>query len=74
VLDPVAAAGIGAFGARRAAGLPVTPRCVAAVALAMHGAVPHLLAGGRESLAAVGRTDRDGFVRDLLAAVHPEEP
>ncbi|MFI6978510.1 hypothetical protein ACIBSV_07905 [Embleya sp. NPDC050154] len=37
--------------------------------LALHGAIPHLPAGGREILAAAGLDDPDRFVADLVVAV-----
>jgi hypothetical protein len=47
----VAAADFTSFeAAQRAAGLPVTPERVAAFTLAVHAAIPHLLAGGRRTL------------------------
>ena len=42
------------------------------VTLAMHGAIPHLLADGPDTLAAAGLDDPYRFVRDLLQAVYPE--
>ncbi|WP_188189428.1 TetR/AcrR family transcriptional regulator [Nonomuraea sp. SYSU D8015] len=71
ILDDVAAADFAAFEeAQRAAGLPVTPERAAAVTLAMHAAIPHLLADGPRTLAAAGLDDLDRFARDLLDAVY----
>ncbi|MBR7838558.1 TetR family transcriptional regulator [Actinospica durhamensis] len=73
VLDPIAAADLPGFAhAQRAAGLPVTPQRAATVTLALHAAIPHLLVGGPETLAATGLDDLDGFVRGVLATVYPE--
>ncbi|MCB5180747.1 TetR/AcrR family transcriptional regulator [Streptomyces antimicrobicus] len=73
-LDPIAA---GDFAAHRSllagAGLPAGPEQVRALTLALHGAVPHLLAGAPETLAAAGLDDLDGFARGLLARVCPDE-
>ncbi|MGI5273429.1 TetR/AcrR family transcriptional regulator [Nonomuraea sp. CA-218870] len=72
VLDPIAAADFAAFeAAQRAAGLPVTPARAAAVTLAMHAAIPHLLAGGPATLAAAGLDDLDAFVRGVLESAYP---
>ncbi|MDA0631966.1 TetR/AcrR family transcriptional regulator [Nonomuraea sp. MCN248] len=72
VLDPIAAADFAAFeAAQRAAGLPVTPERAAAVTLAMHAAIPHLLAGGPATLAAAGLDDLDAFVRGVLESAYP---
>jgi len=74
VLDPIAAADLPGFAmTQRAAGLRVTPERAAAVTLAMHAAIPHLLMGGPATLAATGLDDLDGFVRGLLTAVYPED-
>ncbi|MBB6348142.1 AcrR family transcriptional regulator [Nonomuraea muscovyensis] len=71
ILDGIAAADLTAFEeAQRAAGLPVTPERAAAVTLAMHAAIPHLLVGGPHTLAAVGLDDPGRFARDLLDAVY----
>ncbi|MFG2888315.1 TetR/AcrR family transcriptional regulator [Streptomyces sp. NPDC048248] len=73
VLDPIASSDFAGFeAAQRTAGLPVTPQRAAVVTLAMHGAIPHLLADGPDTLAAAGLDDPDRFVRDLLQAVYPE--
>ncbi|MFB7619748.1 TetR/AcrR family transcriptional regulator [Kitasatospora sp. NPDC056181] len=75
VLDAVAAADFTAFEqAQRAAGLPVTPERAAAVTLALHAAVPHLLAGGPGTLAAAGLDDLGCFVRSLLDTVYGPPP
>ncbi|MFD0574719.1 TetR/AcrR family transcriptional regulator [Kitasatospora gansuensis] len=71
VLDPIAAADFTGFEhAQRLAGLPVTVQRAAAVTLALHAAIPHLLTGGPATLAA-GLDDPDRFVRGLLDAVYP---
>lgn len=73
ILDPIAASDFAGFElAQRAAGLPVTPQRAAVVTLAMHAAIPHLPAGGSDTLAAAGLDDPDRFVRGLLEAVYPE--
>jgi len=75
VLDPIAATDFAGLElAQRAAGLPVTPQRAAAVTLALHAAIPHLLADGPDTLAAAGLDDPDRFVRALLEAVYPEDP
>ncbi|GAB2582451.1 hypothetical protein GCM10027168_14080 [Streptomyces capparidis] len=72
VLDPIAAADFaGLEAAQRAAGLPVTRQRAAAVTLALHAALPHLLAGGAGTVSAAGLDDPDRFVRGLLDAVYP---
>jgi hypothetical protein len=71
MLDEVAAADFAAFeDAQRAAGLQVTPARAAAVTLAQHAAIPHLLAGGRCTLTAASLDDLDKFARDLLNAIY----
>lgn len=71
ILDGIAAADFTAFEeAQRAAGLPVTPERAAAVTLAMHAAIPHLLADGPRALAAAGLDDPGRFAGDLLDAVY----
>jgi AcrR family transcriptional regulator len=76
ILDKVTAADFVAFEyAQRAAGLPVTPARAAAVTLALHAAIPHLLAAGPDTMTAAGLTDRDKFVRNLLDALYgPGQP
>ncbi|MFJ9442314.1 TetR/AcrR family transcriptional regulator, partial [Kitasatospora sp. NPDC101235] len=75
ILDPIAASDfVGLELAQRAAGLPVTPQRAAVVTLALHAAIPHLLAGGSATLAAAGLDDPDRFIRGLLQAVYPENP
>ena len=75
ILDPIAATDFaGLTLAQRAAGLPVTPQRAAVVTLALHAAIPHLLAAGTGTLAASGLDDPDRFVRGLLEAVYPEDP
>jgi hypothetical protein len=71
MLDEVAAADFAACeDAQRAAGLPVTPARPAAVTLAQHAAIPHLLAGGPRTLTAAGLDDLNKFVHDLLDAIY----
>ncbi|MET7301790.1 TetR/AcrR family transcriptional regulator [Embleya sp. NPDC005575] len=71
VLDAIAAADFADFErAQRAAGLTVTPDRAAAVTLALHAAIPHLLTGGPNTLAASGLDDLDRFVRNLLDTVY----
>lgn len=71
LLDSVAIADFTAFEqAQRAAGLPVTPERSAAVVLALHGAVGHLLAGGHDLLAAAGLRDLDALAHGLLNTVY----
>jgi DNA-binding transcriptional regulator YbjK len=75
IVDRIAAADFTAFeAAQRAAGLPVTPERSAAFTLAVHAAIPHLLAGGRRTLAAAGLDDHERFARDLLAALYGHDP
>ncbi|MFF4422749.1 TetR/AcrR family transcriptional regulator [Streptomyces sp. NPDC001549] len=74
LLDPVAAADFTAHThLLRAAGLPAGPERARALTLALHGAIPHLLAGAPATLAAAGLDDLDRFTRELLAAVCEEE-
>lgn len=71
VLDPIAAGDFAGLElAQRAAGLPVTPERAAAVTLALHAAIPHLLSGGPATLAAAGLDDLDAFVHGVLEAVY----
>ncbi|GAA3622499.1 hypothetical protein GCM10022419_130220 [Nonomuraea rosea] len=71
IVDGIAAADFAAFEqAQRAAGLPVTPERATAVTLALHGALPHLLAHAPRTLAATGLHDPQGFARDLLTATY----
>nr|WP_243275062.1 TetR/AcrR family transcriptional regulator [Streptomyces albus] len=73
VLDPIGGSDFPAFEAvQRAAGLPVTPHRAAVVTLALHAAIPHLLAGGTRTLGACGLDDPPRFARNLLEAVYPE--
>ncbi|MEW5535873.1 TetR/AcrR family transcriptional regulator, partial [Streptomyces virginiae] len=66
LLDPIAAADFAAHAhLLRAAGLPAGAERARALTLALHGAIPHLLA-------AAGLDDLDRFARGLLAAVRPE--
>ncbi|OEJ35487.1 TetR/AcrR family transcriptional regulator [Streptomyces subrutilus] len=75
LLDPIAASDFAAFThLLSGAGLPAGPEQVRALTLALHGALPHLLAGAPATLAAAGLDDLDSFTCDLLSAVHPEEP
>lgn len=71
IVDPIAETDFTVFEqAQRAAGLPVTPERAAAVTLAMHAAIPHLLAGGPRTLAAAGLDDLHRFAGDLLDVVY----
>ncbi|MEV0829674.1 TetR/AcrR family transcriptional regulator [Nonomuraea rubra] len=71
LVDSIAAADFAAIEqAQRSAGLPVTRQRSAAVTLALHAAIPHLLAGGSSTLAAAGLDDLDRFARDLLESVY----
>ncbi|MDT0549708.1 MULTISPECIES: TetR/AcrR family transcriptional regulator [Streptomyces] len=75
ILDPIATSDFAGFElAQRAAGLPATPQRAAVVTLALHAAIPHLLANGPRTLTAAGLDDLDGFVRGLLQVVYPEDP
>ncbi|MEW2193340.1 TetR/AcrR family transcriptional regulator [Streptomyces microflavus] len=74
LLDPMASGDFAGFEAvQRSAGLPVTPQRAATVTLALHAAIPHLLADGTGTLAAAGLDDLDRFVRGLLDAVYPAD-
>lgn len=74
LLDPIAASDFAAHAhLLRAAGLSAGPEHARAVTLALHGALPHLLAGAPDTLAAAGLDDLDAFTRGLLAAVCPAE-
>jgi hypothetical protein len=46
----------------------------AAFTLAVHAAIPHLLAGDRSTLAAAGLDDPECFARDLLDALYGRDP
>ncbi|MFI6938279.1 TetR/AcrR family transcriptional regulator [Streptomyces sp. NPDC050418] len=59
--------------AQRSAGLPVTPERAAALVLALHGALPHLVAAGPATRTAAGLDDLDRFVNGLLDAVYGSE-
>jgi DNA-binding transcriptional regulator YbjK len=75
IVDRIAAADFTAFeAAQRAAGLPTTPERAAAFTLAVHGAIPHLLAGSPHTLAAAGLDDPGRFTRDLLDALYGHDP
>jgi hypothetical protein len=54
-------------------GSPSPPQRAAAVTLAVHAAISHLLAGGAHTLAAAGLTDLGVFARDLLSAVYGQD-
>ncbi|MFF0548843.1 TetR/AcrR family transcriptional regulator [Streptomyces sp. NPDC004311] len=70
LLDPIAAGDFAAYAhLLRAAGLPSGPDRAGALTLALHGAVPHLLAGAPATLAAAGLDDLDLFARRLVASV-----
>ncbi|MFJ1756492.1 TetR/AcrR family transcriptional regulator [Kitasatospora sp. NPDC088134] len=74
VVDAIAAADLADLEAlQQAAGLPVTPGTAAALALALHGALLHLVARGPATAATAraGLEDTDRFVRTLLDAVYP---
>ncbi|MGI5348700.1 TetR/AcrR family transcriptional regulator [Streptomyces sp. CA-250714] len=74
VIDPMAASDFTTFeAAQRAAGLPVTRERAAVVTLAMHAALPHLLARGEQTLAAAGLDDPARYVRTLLDVVYPAD-
>ncbi|MDA5284976.1 TetR/AcrR family transcriptional regulator [Streptomyces sp. Isolate_45] len=74
LIDPI---GAGDFAAHRhlleAAGLPAGSDGARTLTLALHGAIPHLLAGAPATLAAAGLDDPDAFARRLLNTVCPEE-
>lgn len=73
LLDPIAAADFAAFGhLLAAAGLPAGPEHARALTLSLHGAVPHLLTGAPDTLAAAGLADLDAFARGMLDRVCPE--
>jgi DNA-binding transcriptional regulator YbjK len=75
IVDRITAADFTAFeAAQRAAGLPVTPQRAAAFTLAVHAAIPHLLAAGPRTLAAAGLDDPGRFTRDLLDALYGHDP
>jgi len=75
IVDRITAADFTAFEeAQRAAGLPVTPERAAAFTLAVHAAIPHLLAGGPRTLAAAGLDDPGHFARNLLDALYGRDP
>lgn len=75
IVDRITAADFTAFeAAQRAAGLPVTPQRAAAFTLAVHAAIPHLLAGGPRTLAAAGLDDPERFTRGLLEALYGRDP
>ncbi|MFE7106801.1 hypothetical protein ACFU98_09505 [Streptomyces sp. NPDC057575] len=70
-LDAFAAADFGYFEhAQRSAGLPVPPRRAATVTLALHAALPHLVADSPTTQAAAGLDDLDAFVNELLDTVY----
>ncbi|MFG2874307.1 TetR/AcrR family transcriptional regulator [Streptomyces sp. NPDC048337] len=74
LLDPIAASDFAAHAhLLRSAGLPAGPEPTRALTLALHGAIPHLLAGAPATLAAAGLDDLDRFTADLLASVLPRE-
>ena len=74
LLDPISASDFTTFhAAQRAAGLPATPQRSAVVTLALHAAIPHLLAGGPRTLTAAGLDDPEAFVDALLDAVYPPQ-
>ncbi|AJF68257.1 TetR/AcrR family transcriptional regulator [Streptomyces vietnamensis] len=70
-LDAFAAADFAYFEhAQRSAGLPVTPQRAATVTMALHAALPHLVAESPATQAAAGLDDLEGFVDDLLNTVY----
>ncbi|MCX5197130.1 TetR family transcriptional regulator [Streptomyces sp. NBC_00249] len=72
LLDPIGAADFAAYGHLLAgAGLPAGPERARALTLALHGAIPHLLAGAPQTLAAAGLEDLEGFTRRVLDTVCP---
>ncbi|MFF0296201.1 TetR/AcrR family transcriptional regulator [Kitasatospora sp. NPDC004614] len=74
IVDDIAAADIAGLEAvQRTAGLPVTPDTAAAVTLALHGALLHLVARSPATTATTraGLDDPDQFVRTLLDTVYP---
>uniref|UniRef100_A0AAU2JL34 TetR family transcriptional regulator n=1 Tax=Streptomyces sp. NBC_00049 TaxID=2903617 RepID=A0AAU2JL34_9ACTN len=72
LLDPIGAADFAAHAhLLRTAGLPAGPEQARTLTLALHGAIPHLLAGAPDTLAAAGLDDLDLFTRGLLAALCP---
>ncbi|WP_329388715.1 TetR/AcrR family transcriptional regulator [Streptomyces sp. NBC_01351] len=74
LLDPIGTSDFAAHAhLLHAAGLPAGPEAARALTLALHGAIPHLLAGAPGTLAAAGLDDLDRFTRDLLAAARPAE-
>ncbi|WP_443047609.1 hypothetical protein [Streptomyces sp. NBC_00354] len=71
LLDPIGAADFAAYAhLLHAAGLPAGPD--RARTLALHGAIPHLLAGAPDTLAAAGLDDLEDFAHGVLACVCPE--
>ncbi|MEV7547080.1 TetR/AcrR family transcriptional regulator [Streptomyces sp. NPDC089915] len=75
LLDPIGASDFALYGALLAgAGLPADPARTRALTLALHGAIPHLLAASPATLKAAGLTDLDGFADALLAHVCGEVP
>ncbi|MEW1639201.1 TetR family transcriptional regulator [Streptomyces sp. NPDC093801] len=74
LLDPIDAADFAVYGGLLAgAGLPSGAGYARTLTLALHGVIPHLLAGSPQTLAASGLDDLDGFARDLLDRVCGEE-
>ncbi|MEU9302506.1 TetR/AcrR family transcriptional regulator [Streptomyces sp. NPDC048269] len=74
LLDPIAASDFASYAyLLRAAGLPAAPEQARALTLALHGTIPHLLAGTPDTLAAAGLDDLDLFTRGLLASVCARE-
>ncbi|MCG8970457.1 TetR/AcrR family transcriptional regulator [Streptomyces sp. CL12-4] len=70
-LDTFAAADFAYFEqAQRNAGLPVTPQRAATVTLALHAALPHLVAQSPATQTAAGLDDLDTFVNTLLDTVY----
>ncbi|WP_369147622.1 TetR/AcrR family transcriptional regulator [Streptomyces sp. R44] len=70
-LDAFAAADFAYFEqAQRSAGLPVTPERAATVTMALHAALPHLVAEAPTSRTAAGLDDLEAFVGNLLDTVY----
>ncbi|MFB6812213.1 TetR/AcrR family transcriptional regulator [Streptomyces sp. NPDC056387] len=75
LLDPIGASDFAAYERLlRSAGLPAGPERARTLTLAVHGAIPHLLAGAPDTLAAAGLDDLEGFARGVLACACPERP
>lgn len=74
-LDAIATADLASLEhAQRAAGLQVTPQRAAAVTLALHAALPYLLANCDKTLTVTGLHNLEQFCRDLLSSVYDHDP